>query len=377
MEGQERQVGPAPRLSGRLGEDARLDPVRALERVPGQAVLGVLMVQGDAQLLGRLLVGRPFPDERDDRRDVLRVARRRQGLLRLRQREVVDQAEAIPLLERPDLVFAVGVEGGVVDVERVAGRPAEVDRPLLPLVADDQLAPLERRGQHDDERRDHPVELLAVAMGQEEAPLLVEQQVVEVALELLALQPELFLDLADDLLDDPVPVGVLEAEAVRLHPPDAADLRVDEGLLALAVGGLMTVLDQLFRRPRGERQPDRPQALDLQAGQDGGHAAGGAERTGSIDPIQLPTEFVQVGGWHGIPLAESRGGFGRLQHSRALRPRPWGPRVFPPPLKGGRPWDVRGRSRTCHWPRDPLPLRARALLDGIAGRRGGLYNGVG
>ena len=215
-------------------------------------------------------------------------------------------------------------------MERVAGWPAEVDRPLLPLVADDQLAPLKRRGQHHDERRDHPVELLAVAMGQEEAPFLVEQQVVQVALELLALQPELFLDLADDLLDDPVPVGVLEAEAVRLHPPDAADLRVDEGLLALAVGGLMTVLDQLFRCPRGERQPDRPQALDFQAGQDGGHAVGGAERTGSIDSIQLPIEFVQVGGWHGIPLAESRGGFGSLQHSRALRPGPWGPRVFPP-----------------------------------------------
>ena len=76
---------------------------------------------------------------------------------------------------------------------------AEIDRPLLPLVPDDELAPLVRRGQHDDQRRDHPVELLAVAVGQEEAPRLVEQQVVEVALQLLLLQPQLLLDLGDRL----------------------------------------------------------------------------------------------------------------------------------------------------------------------------------
>src|SRR5262249_47768449 len=151
----------------------------------------------------------------------------------------------------------------------------------------------------------------------EEAPLLVEQQVVEVALQLLAFQPQLLLDLADDLLDDPVPVGVLEPEAVRLDPPDAADLGVDEGLLALAVGGLMTVLDQVPGRPGGERQSDRPQAVYFQAGQDGGHAPAGAERPGSIDLTQRPLELLQVRGWHRNHLAQRRGGLTRSSCSMA------------------------------------------------------------
>ncbi len=72
------------------------------------------------------------------------------------------------------------------------------------------------------------------------------------ALELLALQSEILLDPGNDALDDRLPLGVLEREAVRLHPPDAPDARVDEGLLPFAVGGLMTMLDQFLRRAGGQ-----------------------------------------------------------------------------------------------------------------------------
>ena len=93
-------------------------------------------------------------------------------------------------------------------------------------------------------------------------------------------------------LDEPVPVGIRQREAVRLHPPDAPDARVDEGLLALAVGGLMAVLDQLLRLPGGERQADRPQSLDLQPGQDGGALPADAEGAGSIDLVQRLAELL-------------------------------------------------------------------------------------
>ena len=169
------------------------------ERVPGEPVLGVLMVERDRPASGP---SRPAAHSRRSgpiRSTCSESRGAAMAFFDFRQRQVVDQAEAISLPERADLVLAIGVEGGEVDVERAARRPPEIDRPLLPLVPDHELAPLVGRREHDDQRRDHPVELLAVAMGQEEAPRLVEQQVVEVALQLLLLQPQLVLDLGDRL----------------------------------------------------------------------------------------------------------------------------------------------------------------------------------
>src|SRR5262249_54529296 len=163
---------------------------------------------------------------------------------------------------------------------------AEVEDPLLAVVADDQLPSLEGPRQYQDQRRDHAAELLAVAVGQEEAPRLVEQEVVEVALQLLLFQPQLLLDGLHDPLEERLPGGVGQAEAVRLQAPDAAHLRIDDGLLALAVGGLLAVLLQLLRLDRGERHPDGAEALDLEPGQHGGGAAAGAERAGPIDLVQ-------------------------------------------------------------------------------------------
>ena len=83
-----------------------------------------------------------------------------------------------------------------MDVERGVGA-AEVDVLLLPFVADDQFAALEGGRQDDDQRRHHAVEFLAVPVRQEEAARLVQQQVVEVAFQLLLFQPQLLLHLLD------------------------------------------------------------------------------------------------------------------------------------------------------------------------------------
>ena len=85
--------------------------------------------------------------------------------------------------------------------------------------------------------------------------------------------------------------------SARIGPvqlPDAPDLGVDDGLRPLAVGGLVAMLDQLLRLLDGERQADRPQALDLQPGQQGGDAAADAERAGSIDLAEGLAELPRI-----------------------------------------------------------------------------------
>jgi hypothetical protein len=200
-------------------------------------------------------------------------------------------------------VLAVRVEGGEVDLKQAALGAAEIDRPLLTVMPNHEFAPFMSRGEHDDQRRNHSIELLAVAMRQEEAPRLIDQQVIEVALQLLLLQSQLLLDLDDRLLDEPFPIGIRQRETVRPHPPDAPDARVDDGLLALAVGSLFAVLHQFFRLLGGERQTDRPQLRNLQPGEHGGDTAADAERTRSIDFRQLEAKLISKVLPHGSLLA--------------------------------------------------------------------------
>ena len=69
------------------------------------------------------------------------VARCGDGFLGSRERQVVDQAEAVTLPERAHLVLAIGVERGEVELEPAALDATEIDRPLLPIVPDDEFAP--------------------------------------------------------------------------------------------------------------------------------------------------------------------------------------------------------------------------------------------
>ena len=205
-------------------------------------------------------------------------------------------------------MLAVGVERGEVDVERVAVGAAEIDRPLLPVVPDHELAPLVRRGEHDDQRRDHPVELLAVAVGQEEAPRLVEQQVVEVASQLLLLQAR-----ARPGPCRRSPRGTRSQSGFVSENRSGSSRQTRRTLgstrvfVALAVGGLIAVLVQLLRLPGGEGQADRAQPLDLQPGQHGRGTAADAERAGPIDLTQGIAELFQDRDRHPFLLAGVRG----------------------------------------------------------------------
>ena len=103
------------------------------------------------------------------------------------------------------------------------------------------------------------IELFAVTMRQKRASLLVEQQAMEMTLQLLLLQSQLFLNLAGKrFLGESLPLGVIQRELARPQPPDAANARVDERLLPLAVGSWLLVRFQIFRLGAGQRQTNRP-----------------------------------------------------------------------------------------------------------------------
>ena len=200
-----------------------------------------------------------------------------------------------------DFVLAVGVEGGKVEVERIGG-VGEINGLLLPLVAHHQFAALVRRRQDDDQSGNHAFQFLAVAMGQKEAAWLVEEQVVEVGFQLLFLQAEFLLDLAYRLLQENVPVGIGQREAVRLQFPDAANAGIDDGLLTLAIGGLPAQLFQRLGLRRSERQGDRTESLDFQARQHGRGTAADAKGSWPVDLVQHLAQFARDGGADGFAL---------------------------------------------------------------------------
>lgn len=127
------------------------------------------------------------------------------------------------------------------------------------------------------------MEFLAVAVWQEETARFVEQQVVEVALELLLLQTEFVLNGFDRVTKELRPFGIREREPIGIELPHAPDARIHEGRLALSVRSLFTVGLQFLRLMRRAGQTDRPETGDLQTGVRSAIAPGHTERTGAID----------------------------------------------------------------------------------------------
>src|SRR6266545_2229289 len=233
-QGQEGQVDLEVGLSCRGDQDAGSRVVDPLERVPGEPVLRVLMAQRDGQLLGPFGIAGPGAEYVSDARNLLLAPRGTERLLRLRQRQVIDQAQSISRSQGLHFMLAVGVEDGKLDLVATGG-PGKIDALLLALVAYDELASSVYRRQDDHERGHHALQLLAVTMEQKERTLLVQQQVVQVGDELPALQAELGVDSRDRGAEKLLPGGIRQRKAPGQHPPHAADACVDDRRLALAV----------------------------------------------------------------------------------------------------------------------------------------------
>jgi hypothetical protein len=126
-----------PYLGG-LAQDVHRRNVRPLESVERQAFGAVLVLQRNDQLRGPLLILAPRLDRHQNVFHRLPViSGRKLGCAPLCD-EVVDQDQAVALLDGADLVLAVRVEGAVVDLVQVAR--GKVESGLSAAVADDKLA---------------------------------------------------------------------------------------------------------------------------------------------------------------------------------------------------------------------------------------------
>ncbi len=243
------------------------------------------MLERDGQLAGRALgrIGLPVAQ------NVLHLGYLLQGMWRVdrfrrfRQRQIVDETEAIALPHRSDFVFAIRIESREVGAEAAVPGAGEIDRLFFPLVPDDEFASLVRGRKPDHKGCDHAVEFFAIAVWQEEASLFVKEQIVEMRLQFLFLEAQLFLHASDGSLQKPRPFRISQPESVRHDLPNASDVGVDDGLLPLAVGRLLAVLFDLFRLPNGKGQTNRSDLVNFQAGQRRGDAALRTERAGTVD----------------------------------------------------------------------------------------------
>ena len=158
---------------------------------------------------------------------------------------------------------AVGVEGRPAQLEP-GGGAGKRDLVLPAFVPDHQRSAFVRGRQGHDQRGHHRIQPLPVTVRQEEASLLVEQQLVEMGGELAVLEPKALLHLQEDRLDQRLPLRVGQIEMCGVHLPNAAHVRVHKGLRALAVGRLPASPDEGAGLGLRQRQSYRAEALDLQ-----------------------------------------------------------------------------------------------------------------
>lgn len=152
--------------------------------------------------------------------------------------------------DRQDLVHAVRIEGRKGDLRRLVGCQIEVS--LAILVAHHELAALRLRRQRQHQRGEHADSFLGVAMADEEAALVIDQQLVELGGD-GAGHAEPLGRACNDACERLWPVLAADGDPHAFDLPRPAHLRVDHGLGAPAKGGARCRLDQLLGLCRKQR----------------------------------------------------------------------------------------------------------------------------
>ena len=175
------------------------------------------------------------------------------------QEQVVGQRDPVTRRHPEHLVPTISVEGD----ERQRRLRSPVGLPLL-VVTHHQLAAgvAGRQGHHQGP--DHRVVLLRILMDEEELVRLIDQEGVKIGGQPGGVrQPQLFFHRGENVPQRGViPSG---ADQVLGDLPRIADIRIGQRLLATAEPGRLTEADKLAGLRRSHREPDLPEALNLQA----------------------------------------------------------------------------------------------------------------
>ena len=171
----------AARLPRRCGQHRGLRGVRTLERLKrqrGRCVgMGQWVDQFGGPVVGLALLGTPVLQQRGERSGLGVVGRRARPAATAFAQQVVNQHRAVARCEGQHFVHTVGVEGHKCNLRRIA--TAQVQPHFAAPMAHHDVAPGMQGGQADDQRAEHAGRFFGVSMWHEEAPFVVEQQLVQ------------------------------------------------------------------------------------------------------------------------------------------------------------------------------------------------------
>ena len=174
--------------------------------------------------------------------------------------QVEGQHQAVPGAHWQHLVCAVGIKGSVSGLGRVGS--AQLQTHLTPFVAHDELAPTVLGGQRDEQRGEHAGGLFGVAVADEKAAFVVDQQLVQLRHH-RSRHAQTGGDPRYDGVQTARPVLALQMHAVGANLPGAPNCRVDQRLPTPAVGRAFGRLDELIDLHGQQRQRHRPDAFHL------------------------------------------------------------------------------------------------------------------
>lgn len=238
--------------------------IRPFEQIERQAALRIMMLEREDQRFAPLKCS---PGMHRCYQRAERLVVRLQSSLRFRfrlQGEVVRQTEAVTVLDPFDFMLTICKEGRITSLF-AGGGSSEGEFPLLPRMPHNQSSPLEFIREHNDQAGDHAVQLFAVAMGDEEAPFFVDQELVECGLQLVHGQAQGDGDCSGQFVYCRLPSGA-QTEPSGIEFKRFPHFRVNKRFRPLAEGGDVAVRDQLFGQPPFQRKIDDAQSLDLQSG---------------------------------------------------------------------------------------------------------------
>ncbi len=157
-------------------------------------------------------------------------------------------------------MHTISVKGGKRDLGRFV--TPQVDPHLAIIVTHDQLAAIGLRRQRHHKCRKHARRLLGVAMADEKAALVVDQQLVEFGRH-LPMNAQPFGSTRHNAIERLGPMLATDGDAARLDLPGAADIRIDDGVRAAPERSPCRGLDQLLGLLRQQRQRNQSDAIDI------------------------------------------------------------------------------------------------------------------